>query len=140
MTRTTSVRAAFLTIGILCVVALVPRLAGDFSFSKLGGAETAPPVREIRLIARDMTFYIDGDQSRNPTLHARPGERIRIVLRNTEPGISHDFTIPTWGVQSRVLKGKGEDRIEFTVPDKRGMYAYSCSPHAAMMNGNIEVQ
>ena len=73
-------------------------------------------MREIHLVAKDMTFYVDGQNAPNPTLHARPGERIRIVLRNTDVGMSHDFVIRSWSVNTRLLKGKGQDSIEFTVP------------------------
>ena len=86
-----------------------------------------------------MTFYVDGQDAPNPTLHARPGERIRIVLRNTDVGMSHDFVIRSWRVNTRLLKGKGEDSIEFTVPQTRGAHVYSCTPHAEMMGGTIVV-
>ena len=86
-----------------------------------------------------MTFYVDGQDTPNPTLHARPGERIRIILRNTDVGMSHDFVIRSWSVTTRLLKGKAQDSIEFTVPQTRGAHAYSCTPHAEMMGGTIVV-
>ena len=63
-----------------------------------------------------MTFYIAGQDAPNPTLQARPGERIRIVLSNTDVGMSHDFAIRSWRVNTKLLKGKGQASIEFTVP------------------------
>jgi plastocyanin len=86
-----------------------------------------------------MTFYVAGENAPNPTLHARPGERVRIVLSNTDFGMSHDFVIRSWSVNTRLLKGKGQDTIEFTVPNTRGSHLYSCSPHAEMMGGTIVV-
>ncbi len=56
-----------------------------------------------------MTFYIAGQDAPNPTLQARPGERIRLVLSNTDVGMSHDFAIRSWRVNTRLLKGKGQD-------------------------------
>jgi plastocyanin len=129
-------RTAFLLVVVLCAAALVPRVAG----SVLSGGASPAPVREINLVARDMTFYLEGQNTPNPTLHARPGERIRLVLRNGDPGMTHDFTIQSWSVATRQLKGKGQDSVEFTVPDTRGTHAYSCTPHSAMMGGIVEVR
>jgi hypothetical protein len=49
--------------------------------------------REVRLVVRDMTFYVDGDTSPNPTLRFKRGEQIRLVLRNDDPGMTHDVAI-----------------------------------------------
>jgi len=139
MTRHFSLRIALLTVAAVGALALVPRLAGEV----LKGADndTSPQglVREIHVVAKDMTFYVNGQDSPNPTLHARPGERIRIILSNTDVGMSHDFVIRSWSVNTRLLKGKAQDSIEFTVPQTRGAHAYSCSPHAEMMGGTIVV-
>jgi plastocyanin len=130
-----SVRAALLVVVAIGALALVPRVVGD----GLTGANRGSPMREIHLIARDMTFYVAGQDAPNPTLHARPGERLRVILSNTDVGMSHDFVIRSWSVHTRLLKGKGQDRIEFTVPNTRGSLLYSCSPHAEMMGGAIVV-
>lgn len=134
MTRHFSVRAAVLLVAAVGALAFVPHLAGDALNTS---AESS--VREIRLVAKDMTFYVDGQAAPNPTLHARPGERIRIILRNTDAGMSHDFVIRSWSVNTRLLKSKGQDSIEFTVPNTRGSHLYSCTPHAEMMGGTIVV-
>ena len=130
------VRAAFLTVIVVSVAALVPRFAGG----ALKGATEVASVREIRLVAKDMTFYVDGQTTPNPTLHARAGERIKLVFVNSDTGMSHDFAIRSWSIGTRLLAGKGEDAIEFTVPGTHGSHAYSCTPHSAMMGGTIEVQ
>jgi plastocyanin len=134
MTNTFSFRGACLLVAAVGALAFVPRLAGD---ALNRSAESS--VREIHLVAKDMTFYVDGQDAPNPTLQARPGERIRIILRNTDIGMSHDFVIRSWSVSTRLLKGKGQDSIEFTVPNTRGSHLYSCSPHAEMMGGAIVV-
>ncbi len=143
MKRHLSARLLLVMTAIGAVV-LVSRLAGDVLYkadvaSAVLGADNESAVREIQLVARDMTFYVDGQVAPNPTLFARPGERIRIILRNTDVGMSHDFVIRSWSVNTRLLKGKGQDSIEFTVPLTRGSHAYSCSPHAEMMGGTIVV-
>src|SRR5262249_19859201 len=58
----------------------------------LAGAATIPivarsrsaAVREVRLVARGMTFYADGGATPNPTLRVKRGEHVRIVLRNED--------------------------------------------------------
>ena len=53
--------------------------------------------------------------------------------------MSHDFVIRSWRVNTKLLKGQGEDAIELTVPTTRGAHIYSCSPHAEMMSGTLVV-
>ena len=53
--------------------------------------------------------------------------------------MAHDFVVRSWRVNTHLLKGKGQDSIEFTVPQTRGSHAYSCTPHAEMMGGTIVV-
>jgi hypothetical protein len=118
---------------VVCVAAAVPRLS-----VMTPDPEPAGP-REIRLVVRDMSFFIEGQETPNPTLHARQGERIRLVLSNTESGMSHDFRIDAWRVHTRVLKGKGKDSVEFTVPQSPGSHEYRCTPHSEMMFGSIVV-
>jgi plastocyanin len=129
-------RAAFIAIVALAVAALAPRFAGNV----LRGAAARPPVREIQLVAKGMTFYLDGGDEPNPTIRTRPGERVKLVLRNVDTGLSHDFAVRSWSIGTRLLEGKGEDAIEFTVPETRGSHQYSCTPHSAMMRGIIEVE
>jgi plastocyanin len=135
MKKNLSIRAVVLGFVAVAALAAAPRFAGDV----LSGADSQTSVREIHLVVRDMTFYVDGDNTPNPTLYARPGERLRIVLRNTDVGMSHDFVIRSWHVGTRLLKGKGEDRVELSVPNTRGVHFYSCSPHSEMMGGTIVV-
>lgn len=147
MTTHFPVRTALLVVAAIGALALVPIVARDAltgvessaSASGSAGDPARDYIREIHLVARDMTFYVAGQDAPNPTLQARPGERIRIVLNNTDVGMSHDFAIRSWRVNTRLLKGKGEARIEFTVPTARGTYDYSCTPHAEMMSGTIVV-
>jgi plastocyanin len=135
MTKHSLVRATLIAAAVVAGLALVPHFAGDI----LRGADDAASVREIHLVAKDMTFFVEGQDGPNPTLHARPGERIRIVLRNADVGMSHDFAIRSWNVNTQILRGKGQDSIEFTVPATRGTHLYSCTPHAGMMGGTIVV-
>ena len=56
-----------------------------------------PEIREIVLEAKILAF--GGD---NPTVDLIPGERVRFVVRNNDPGILHSITIP--GVDSTVFE------------------------------------
>lgn len=98
-----------------------------------------PEPREIRLVARDMTFYAEGSADPNPSLSVRPGQTVRIVFRNTDVGMRHDFTIPDWGVATHAIAGRGETAVVFRAPE-RGRAHYTCTPHAAVMKGTIAVE
>jgi plastocyanin len=114
-------------------------LGGVVLLAMTAGAESADP-REVRLVVRDMTFFVANDETPNPTLRFRAGETVRVVLRNEDAGMQHDFIIKNWKVGSALLDGKGETVFEFQVPEKRGPESYSCTPHAVMMRGTIEVE
>jgi plastocyanin len=118
------------TVVCLGVGALIARGAGK--------ADSEP--RDVVLVVRDMAFYLDGAGGANPTLQLRPGERVRLVLKNEEPGVTHDFAVSDWKVATRRLQGGGEDAVTFRVPSRAGRYEYLCNPHASMMRGIIEVE
>ena len=108
--------------------------------ARLPGSSASKGPREIHLIARDMTFYIEGDETPNPTIRLRAGEDVRLTLRNEDPGMDHDLAIRAWNVATRLLEGKARDAIVFRVPDARGSEVYACTPHAMMMRGTIVVE
>jgi plastocyanin len=124
--------AGFLVVLLVVAAALAPTLDSTSS--------AADPVREIRLVARDMTYYLDGDTQPNPTLKLRAGERVKFVLRNEDEGMEHDFKIRAWEVGTGIVNGRGSDAVTFTVPALRGSHAYSCTPHPSSMRGLIEVE
>lgn len=98
-------------------------------------------VRDVTLVVRDMTYYLEGSDVPNPPLRFTAGERVRLTLRNEDRGMSHDFNIKSWGIATKVLEGKGEDAVLFRVPAVASApVAYSCNPHAAMMNGSILIE
>ena len=99
----------------------------------------APAAREIHLIGRNTTFYLEGSADPNPILRVKPGESIRIVFRNTDGGMRHDFTIPDWNVESSAVAGIGETVVAFKVP-QGGRAEYNCTPHATLMKGTIAVE
>jgi plastocyanin len=118
----------------LVVTALLPILASS-------RAAATPSPREIRIVVRDMTFYVEGQDEPNPTLRVRAGEQIRLVLRNEDRGMSHDFAVTSWRVMTPLVTARGaETAVVFRVPQRRGTYTYSCTPHATIMQGDIQVE
>lgn len=96
--------------------------------------------REITLVARDMAFYLEGDPSRpNPTIEVKAGERVRVILRNDERGLMHDFAVPAVGAAMDVLRWNERGEVAFDVPNVPGTYEYVCRPHLLMMKGSLRV-
>jgi plastocyanin len=124
------IAVAVIGLGILAAT-LLPMLA------------SAPPddVHEIRLVVRAMNFYVEGESQPNPTLTVRAGEQVRLVLKNDDPGMSHDFVVKEWDVATKTLEDRGqEDTITFKAPSSPGEMVYQCTPHAQLMRGTIRVQ
>lgn len=130
----------------LAMAALLPLGAGTSALLGAGtstsslAAGTRFEAREVVLVARDMAFYLDGMGDENPTLRFKAGEQVRVVLRNEEPGVTHDFAVREWRVATDALEGPSRDAVTFRVPERPGRYAYLCNPHSAMMRGSIEVE
>lgn len=99
-----------------------------------------PAAREIRLVTRDMTFYVEGQAEPNPTLRLRAGEKVRLVLHNEDPGMTHDFAVPEWQAVTKRIEGGESASVTFRAPDQPTAQPYECRPHAAMMRGMILVE
>jgi plastocyanin len=116
--------AALFTLLIVIVVA--------DPFSARGGTE--PAVREIVLEAKDVVF--GGD---NPTIHAKPGERVRLIVRNSDPGILHSISVPGIDSEVRHIRYGEEVVLDLTIPEG-GSFQYVCPQHAPRMQGRIVVE
>jgi plastocyanin len=109
-------------------------------FAALLPALSSTPSREIVLVAKGMSFHLEGDSlTANPTLEVRAGERVRIVMRNHDRGMTHNFVVPALGVQLELLRWNESADVVFEAPDKPGTYEYECAPHRLMMRGTIKV-
>ena len=64
-----------------------------------------------------MTFYAAGSPSRIRRSAPAPASASASFSATQTAGMSHDFAIRSWRVTTNLLKGKGEDSVEFTVPD-----------------------
>lgn len=101
---------------------------------------TNAPAREITLVARDMAFYLDGDfEHPNPVIEVKAGENVRIVLRNEDRGMTHDFALPAAGAQMALIEWQEQAQVTFEVPVRPGSYEYVCLPHRLMMKGMLKV-
>ena len=80
--------------------------------------EAAP--REIVLVTRDMAFYLEGQRAPNPMLTMTAGETVRIVVRNEDTGIGHNFGIPTWDEATPIVDGGATAMVQIEVPSRPG--------------------
>lgn len=135
------IAAASLTLGTIAFLAVaIALLAAGLDDGRFGGDASRDRVREIRLVARDMAFYREGGETPNPTLTVRQGERVRITLRNAEPGMLHDLAAAELGAATPVLESGSTASVELTVPRRRGTYDYVCTLHPVLMRGRIDVR
>jgi plastocyanin len=98
------------------------------------------PVREIVMVADGMAFRAEADQSQtNPVIEVQAGETIRIVLRNEERGMRHDFAVPVLGIALDLVEWGDQNAVTFVAPSQPGDYEYVCQPHRVMMRGVLRV-
>jgi plastocyanin len=122
--------------GVLVFVAAAAVVAMSLAVTLSSGADAA---REIVLEVRGMAFYMDGAGPANPVIQARPGELLRVTVRNADPGLVHDFAVTTLGVVLPPLQAGSTGSVAFRAPRDEGRYEYVCQPHAQMMRGRLEV-
>jgi plastocyanin len=103
-------------------------------------ATARQPPREITLVAKKMAFYMDGRSAPNPVIRLKPGERVRLTLKNEDKGVLHDFAIRDLGVGLPTLKGAESASVVFDVPRRAAAYRYVCRPHSKMMGGTVAVE
>jgi len=123
---------------VLAVIASVMLIAGGLALLK--GMAEDQPVHEVRLVVRNMTYFVEGSTDPNPTLRVPRGSRLRVVLTNDDAGYSHNLIVSALGVETPLITKGRSQAIEVRVPETPGVHAYSCGPHAAMMRGNIAIE
>ena len=126
-------------IKLLCV-AVVAVIAIVFLLPVMAARADRTATREIVLVARDMTFYVDGLAGPNPDIRVKPGEQITLTLKNQDAGMTHDVAVSAWGTAVPEIRGVGSSRVTFTVPRKAGRAEYVCRPHSQMMRGTLVIE
>lgn len=120
--------AAAAAVVLVCLFVLLPM-----------AASTTAAIREITLETRDMAFYLEGDDTPNPTIRLRAGEEVRFVLRNLDRGIEHNLVIEDLGLATTTVAAQTTTTLRLRAPDHAGTQVYTCTPHREMMRGVIEV-
>jgi plastocyanin len=119
---------------------VVATVAGCLLLAALLPAVTRTPTREVALVVKGMAFYLESDLTTpNPTIEVKAGERVRVVVRNQDRGLTHDFAVPLIGAVMNEIPWNQSDELVFDVPDEPGIYEYVCQPHRLMMRGTIRV-
>jgi len=119
---------------------VVAAIAAFMLLAVLLPALSHTPTREVTLVAKGMAFYLESDPGTpNPTLEVRAGERLRVVLRNEDRGMIHDFAVPAVSAVMKAIHWSESGEVTLDVPDTPGTYEYMCRPHALMMRGTIRV-
>jgi len=119
---------------------VVATVAGLMLLAAMLPALTRPPKREIHLVVKGMAFYLETDlETPNPTIQVKAGERVRVVVRNEDRGLTHDFAVPSAGAMMKEITWNQSGEVVFDVPETPGTYEYVCQPHRLMMRGTIRV-
>lgn len=125
--RRVSVKVVAAAAALMVIAALLPVM-------------TRSADREVTLVARGMSFYLESDhRTPNPALTFKAGETVRIVLKNQDRGMTHDFAAPALDAGMGLLNWNEEDSTTVDVPSEAGTYEYFCNPHRLMMRGTITV-
>ena len=119
---------------VTALVAVMLCAGGLFPLLSKSGAH------EIVLVAKDMAFHAGSDEGGpNPVIEVKAGETVRVVLRNRDRGMTHDFAVPAAGAAIEPLQWNNEDEVTFEAPKTPGTYQYVCRPHLLMMKGTLRV-
>ena len=119
---------------------VIATIAGCLLLAALLPAVTRTPTREVALVVKGMAFYLESDLTTpNPIIEVKAGERVRVVVRNQDRGLTHDFAVPVIGAVTHDIHWNQSDEVVFDVPDEPGIYEYVCQPHRLMMRGTIRV-
>jgi plastocyanin len=119
---------------------VVAMVAGFLLLAALLPALSRTPTREVTLFVKGMAFYLESDPTTpNPTIEVKAGERVRVVVRNQDRGLTHDFAVPAVGAVMKEIPWNQTGEVVFEAPDTPGTYEYVCQPHRLMMAGTIRV-
>ncbi|MFN3850688.1 MAG: PVC-type heme-binding CxxCH protein [Spirosomataceae bacterium] len=124
---------------LILTVIVVPQIIGRVYSKK------SKPLQDTTKIDRDfaleatMLGYFAKDGTRNPTLRAKKGSRVRITITNGEV-MTHDIALEKLGIKSKTILEKGSKASIIFVADKSDTYYCTVPGHrTAGMVGKFEV-
>ncbi|WP_460972484.1 PVC-type heme-binding CxxCH protein [Spirosoma migulaei] len=120
-------------------VILLPSTYSTAQSAKPKPAQKTEKVDREYALEASMLGYFAKDGTRNPTLKANKGDRVRITITDTEL-MTHDIALEKLGLKSKTIQEKGASTsITFTA-DKSDTYYCTVPGHrAAGMVGSFEV-
>lgn len=128
-----------LLIPILVVILLLSNTYSTAQSAKPKPTQDTEKVDREYALEASMLGYFAKDGTRNPTLKANKGDRVRITITDTEL-MTHDIALEKLGLKSKTIQEKGASTsITFTA-DKSDTYYCTVPGHrAAGMVGSFEV-
>jgi plastocyanin len=130
-------RATLVSLAVFVLLGAAALAVGSATRRSPGDAAT----RTVTVVARGMAFHVAGASTANPTIPIRRGERIRLVLVHEDPGMTHDFAVPSLDAGTELLREAGATTaIVLQAPELAGDHDYFCTSHARMMRGILEVR
>ena len=125
---------------------ILPLLLGALFIPKSDNTPHSPtPATDTLHIDRDyaleafMVGFFAPDGSRNPTLRANKGDRVRITITNGEL-MTHDISLEKLGIKSKVILEKGSKAsVTFTAQQSDTYFCSIPGHRAAGMVGSFEV-
>lgn len=120
-------------------LAMVTVPAQDTFAQKTNTAQTAEKFDRDYALEATMLGFFAKDGSRNPTLKANKGDRVRITITNGEL-MTHDIALEKLGIKSKVIIEKGTSTSVTFKAEQSDTYFCSVPGHrAAGMVGSFEV-
>ena len=127
---------------LIPVLSIIVLLANTYSTPRIdinrSSLDTAKIDRDFALEAT-MLGYFAKDGSRNPTLKANKGDRVRITITNGEL-MTHDIALEKLGIKSKTIQEKGaKTSITFTAGQSDTYFCTVPGHRTAGMVGSFEV-
>lgn len=124
--------------GKVILVISITFITGSIWFYMSANTQANPPNQNMRVIELEIKGMAFGDN--NPDIYLIPGETVRFIITNLDPGMTHEFKISGTDIKTRALEFGEQDSITFQAPQAENNLMYICSWHALTMRGNIFVR
>lgn len=124
---------------LILTVIVVPQIIGRVYSKKSKPLQDTTKIDREFALEATMLGYFAKDGTRNPTLRAKKGSRVRITITNGEV-MTHDIALERLGIKSKTILEKGSKASITFVADKSDTYYCTVPGHrTAGMVGKFEV-